>query len=74
MQALDAEKNVPLRAVDPPALEHAVTRTHPEMNAKLLKKPSTTMSERGNVATSEKGTTEQRRTGQLLMCRLARAE
>ena len=74
MQALDVEKNVPLHAVDPPALEHAAMRTHLEMNAKLPKKPSTTMSVLGNVATSEKGTMEQQGTGQLLMCRLARAE
>ena len=74
MQALDVEKNVPLHAVVPPALEHAAMHTHLEMNAKLLKKPSIIMSVRGNVATLEKGTTEQRRTGQSLMCRLARAE
>ena len=74
IQVLDVEKNVPFHAVDPPALEHAAMHIPPEMNAKLPKKPSTTMSVPGNVATLEKDTTEQRGTGQLLMCRLAHAE
>ena len=74
MQGLDVEKNVPLHAVDPPALEHAAMHIHLEMNAKLPKRPSTTTSVRGNVAISEKGTMERRGIGQSLMCRLARAE
>ena len=58
MQALDVEKNVLLHAVDPLALELAAMHTHHEMNGRLPKKPNTTTSVPGNVATSEKGTTE----------------